>query len=160
MTQYEGAVLVAMVSGPVFAVLITLWNQERTQKRQAKLQLFLTLMAHRKSIAAPLERTNALNLIDVVYADDSKVVALWHHLYELLGQKPEGVNVEAKNHTYIDLLSEMAKVLGYKNLQQTDIEKFYVPQDAGDNAQMQADLPKELLRVLKATESLSAVPKV
>jgi len=156
---YETASVIGLIAGPVLAVLITLWHQERTQKRQAKLQLFLTLMAHRKSVAPPLDRTNALNLIDVVYAGDSKVVALWHRLYELLCQKPEGVDVEAKNHTNLDLLSEMAKVLGYKNLQQTDIDKFYVPQDVGDNAQMQVNLAKELLRVLKSTQSFSATPK-
>ena len=158
MRYYEFTSSVGLFAGPIFAVLISLWYQERAQKRTAKQQLFVTLMAFRKSLAPPIERTNALNLIDVVYADDAKVLALWHRLYDLLCQKPEGTDVEAKNHTYLDLLSEMAKALGYKNLQQTTIDKFYFPQDAGDNAQMQKELAAELLRVLKATHSLQATP--
>ena len=159
MTVYECATVGGLFLGPVAAVGITLWHQERKEARTAKQSLFLTLMAHRKSVAPPLERTNALNLIDVVYAKDAKVLALWHQLYDLLCQKPEGVNVEAKHHTDLNLLFEMAKSLGYKNLQQTDIDKFYVPQDVGDNAQLVRSLSTELLRVLKATETLSISQK-
>lgn len=158
MTGYEWATLGGLVFGPVLAVWISLWYQNRAQSRNAKQHLFLTLMAHRKATSPPLEWANSLNLIDVVYPEHPKVVRLWHDLYEILGQRPE-VNWQAWNHKHLELLSEMAKVLGYQNLQQTDMDKFYIPAAHGNLAKMQSDLAVELLRVLKSTERLSVEPR-
>lgn len=159
MTQYEAASLVGLVSGPLLAVLVTLWHQDRAQRRQAKQQLFFTLMAHRRATPPPLEWVNALNLIDVVYGDHPKVVELWHRLYGILCQK-EITDWQAWNHTHLELLSEMAKTLGYKGLKQTDIDKFYSPVAHGDVARKQSDIANELLRVLKSTECLSVSPRL
>jgi hypothetical protein len=51
----------------------------------------------------------------------------------------------------------MAIVLGYQRLKQTDIDRFYAPQAFGDQAAMQGDLQKELLRVLKATPTAKKI---
>ena len=72
----EGIVtIIALIVGPVAAVCITLWYQRRTEKRAAKERLFMTLMAHRRSFPPPPDWTNALNLIDVVYADSPIIVS-------------------------------------------------------------------------------------
>jgi hypothetical protein len=39
--------IIALIVGPVIAVIITLWSQKRSEKRLAKRQLFVTLMANR-----------------------------------------------------------------------------------------------------------------
>jgi hypothetical protein len=148
--------IIALIVGPVAAVCITLWYQRRTEKRAAKERLFLTLMAHRKSFPPVFDWTNALNLIDVVYADSPRIVQHWHSLYDILMQTP--VNMQRYSHQYIELLSEMAKSLGYRSIQQTDIDKFYAPQAYGDQATMNAEIQKELLRVLKATHSIPTKP--
>jgi hypothetical protein len=62
------------------------------------------------------------------------------------------------NHQYIELLSAMATSLRYRSIQQTDIDKFYSPQAYGDQATMNAEIQKELLRVLKATGSIPTKP--
>ena len=159
MTHAELASIGAIIIGPIAAVIITLWHQDRAQKRQAKMGLFITLMAHRKSNPPTLEWANALNLIDVVYADHPKVVGLWHDGYELLNRR-DLTDWQAWNHKYLELLSEMAQILKYKALKQTDIDKFYAPQAHGDVAKMQSDLARELLRVLQATERLSVEQRV
>ena len=156
MTHYELATIGAMVTGPLAAVLITLWHQDRAQKKQAKLQLFMTLMANRKSNPPTLEWANALNLIDVVYADSPKVVRLWHEGYDILCREKIG---QDWNHKYLELLSAMASTLRYRRLQQTDIDKFYSPIAHGNIAQLNSELASELLRVLKATQSLSGMPR-
>ncbi len=70
------------------------------------------------------EWVNSLNLIHVVFADHTNIVNLWHHYYdELYSQTPNPSRVQAREHTYLQMLSEMARVLGYKRLQQTDIDK-------------------------------------
>ncbi|MGB7037472.1 MAG: DUF6680 family protein [Xanthobacteraceae bacterium] len=85
-------------------------------------------------------------------ATHPKVVTLWHELYDILQIVP--LNMQRFGHAHLTLLSEMAQVLGYKTLTQTDIDKYYAPQVLGDQAAMQADLQKELLRVLKATSTV------
>ncbi len=114
-------------------------------------------MAHRKSIPPSYEWVNSLNLIDVVFADHPKVVHLWHELYDILIQVP--LNEQRRQHKFLELLSEIAQLLGYRKLTQTDMDKFYSPQAHGTILELQWGVQTELLRVLKATESLSAVPK-
>ena len=41
--------IAAIILGPIAAVGITLWWQQRKEKRDAKIRLFTTLMAFRKS---------------------------------------------------------------------------------------------------------------
>jgi hypothetical protein len=148
--------IIALIVGPVAAVCITLWYQRRTEKRAAKERLFMTLMAHRRSFPPTPDWVGALNLIDVVYADNPNIVRQWHSLYDILIQGP--LNMPRFNHQYLELLSSMATSLGYRSLQQTDIDKFYAPQALGDQFALNAEIQKESLRVLKATHSIAFNP--
>ena len=138
----------AVLLGPIFAVCITIWAQQRNDKRSAKLQLFITLMSERKSVNVSNARANALNNIDVIFSDNEKVTSIWHKYYSLLSQS----NHEERGHTWNELLSSMAKDLGISNLSLTDIDKFYTPQAHVDNYEFQQSVNNELLRVLKNTE--------
>ena len=145
--------LAALLAGPVIAVWWTLFHQDRKERRAAKERLFITLMAHRRSNPISKEWAQALNVIDVVYADDASIVAKWHSLYMVLNTAP--LNYNNFLHGHLELLSEMARVLGYKNIQQTDIDKFYVPDVHTKQAEKQAETQTELLRVLKSSHSFS-----
>lgn len=147
--------IIAIITGPIIAVIITLWYQSRKQKQDTKVHLFLTLMAHRKSSPPTIDWVNSLNLIDVVFENNPEIVKLWHDYYDLLLDTSK--DIEKRQHKYIELLSSIAKSLGYKNLQQTDIDKFYSPVAHGDQAILTAKIQKELLRVLENTQSLEGV---
>jgi hypothetical protein len=143
--------IIAIVLGPVTAIIVSLWIQQRRAKRESKERLFSTLMAHRRSYPPTYEWASALNLIDVVYADHDDVVKLWHEHYDLLCSTKEE-NVQGRNHKYLELLSAMAKVLGYKKLDQVSIDKFYQPSAHGNYAEQQATMAIEWIRVLQNTE--------
>jgi len=147
----------AALLGPVIAVIITLWHQSRKEKRDQKFRLFITLMAHRRSNPPPADWVGGLNLIDAVFADTPKVVGAWHSLYDCLNAQP--LNLKQYEHLTLDLLSEIAKALGYRNLKQTDIDKFYSPVAHGEAFQISDSLQRELLRVLQATDQLAIVPR-
>lgn len=147
----------AIFLGPLTGVLFTLWFQSRKDKNNQKQHLFLILMAHRKSYPPTFELVNGLNLIDVVFAEHRRVVELWHEYYDLLCHNP--VNWQLTEPKYLDLLAEMAKILGYDKLAQTDISKFYSPRAHGDQTQLLQDTQNELLRVLKNTERFVVVPR-
>jgi hypothetical protein len=114
-------------------------------------------MAHRKSTPPSADWATSLNLIDVVFANHHAVVEKWHETYNVALQRPW--NQERWNHAYIELLSAMALVLGYKRLQQTDIDRYYSPEVFGNELLAQKELRDELLRVLKETKSLRAEPR-
>ena len=159
MTLAETLTIFVILIGPIAAVLITIWFQERNNHQIAKHNLFLTLMAHRKSFPPPEEWVKSLNLIDVVFAKHPKVVGLWHRYHEYLNQAAHRPDFAPHSHNYIELLSAKATALGYKTLQQIDIDKFYTPQFYGDRFGMGEKLQQEFLRVLENTSSFVTTPK-
>ena len=156
-TYMEIINIIAVIVGPIFAVGITLWWQQRKERRDAKIRLFTTLMAFRKSYPISYEWANSLNLIDVVFADSPAVVDQWHQYYAMLHQS-QNLN-EARNHKYLELMQVMAASLGFHRLQQTDIDKFYTPQAHGDQAHLNWQCQTEWLRVLQSTNRLHVEPR-
>ena len=156
MTISDLVSIIALFFGPVTAVLITLCWQQYKEKRDAKMKLFMTLMSYRRAMPLNPERVTALNLIDVVFADHSKVVARWHHLYDLLHRSP--LPGELVNSAHVELLSEMASALKFR-LPQVDINKYYYPLLYEEQLQEQAEMQQELLRVLKNTERVVFLQK-
>lgn len=144
----------AIIIGPIFAVGITLWWQRRREKRDSKERLFLTLMAHRRAFPPSIEWVNALNVIDVVFAEHPQVVQLWHEYYGGLANPPANENYQQREHTYLLMLSAMARSLGYRRLEQTDIDKFYSPQAHADQLALNHKCETEWLRVLENTNHL------
>ncbi len=97
--------IIAVISGPILAVLITLWYQSRKEKRNDKYHLFTILMAHRKSNPPTVDLVRGLNLIDLVFSEHREIVGLWHQYFELLCQTP--VNWQIVKAKYLDLLAEI-----------------------------------------------------
>ncbi|WP_218081247.1 DUF6680 family protein [Anthocerotibacter panamensis] len=142
--------VVAVLVGPIIAVAITLWTQDRQEKSKAKRDLFLLLMGERQHLVISYQVARALNTIDVVFSGCAPVLQAWHKYYELLSQPPSQLRV----HTWLELLTAMASELGY-SIRQTDLDKFYLPQGHADDLDFQREVGREWLRVLKATHSLS-----
>jgi hypothetical protein len=153
------AEIVALLVGPSIAVAITLWWQNRKEKRDAKIRLFTTLMAFRRSYPVSYEWSNALNLIDVVFSDSRQVVERWRRYYDNL-HDPSPHALAERTHIYLELMSEMAHELDFPNLQQTDIDRFYTPEAHGTQADLNAECQREWLRVLRNTARFetSAIP--
>jgi hypothetical protein len=138
----------AIFLGPLLGVIFTFWFQSRKDRSTEKHRLFLNLMGERKGLFISQQMAQALNTIDVVFADNTNVTNLWHKYYALLAQPPG----EERDHVWIELLTAMAADLGYSNLKQTDLIKFYIPQGHVDQLDFQKDVQTEWLRVLKNTE--------
>lgn len=158
MTIVEALTLVALVFGPVIAVIITLKHEDRKDKHAAKERLFVTLMAHRKSVPLSLDWARALNLIDAVYESHPTVVKAWHEFYAVLNTAP--LHDQNLDYRRTALLSEMAKVLGYSALQQIDIERFYNAtahtSEGERNYQLQTELISLLQKVNMAIDQYKA----
>ncbi|HEY2581637.1 MAG TPA: DUF6680 family protein [Mucilaginibacter sp.] len=143
--------VLAILFSPLIAVGVTLWYQKRSEIIRTKKDIFFTIMKNRNSIYVPNDYVQALNSIDFIFNDDEKIKNLWAEYYANLNSK--NPDFAARGHLYIDLLSAIASHLGYSNLTQTQIDKYYTPQLHGDEVAMNGEIRAELLRVLKASEN-------
>ena len=120
--------IIAIILGPILAVQVQKFIERITLKRQAKDQLFKTLMSTRQARMAP-DHVRALNMIDIVFygkrKKDNKVVAAWRLYLDQLFTCPR--DTEAPEHkakldawtiksidVFNDMLFEMATALGYE----------------------------------------------
>ena len=94
---------------------------------------------------------DALNTIDVVFQDNKKVRQAWREYLDSLNEKSP--HFDSSNSFRLDLLSEMAIALGYKNLKQTEIDRFYSPKYFGSQMSRHEILFQENLRVLSHSKS-------
>lgn len=143
--------LVAIIVGPLAAVIITLWYQTRSEKRNVKQNAFMNLIAYRHvnpNSSAYSHFVNVLNTIDVVFHGDKEVIRLWHELYELLTStdKPED-KIRLKK---IELLHAMGKSLGYTDLQQITLDKFYTPEHWPQNIQKNLQMEQNLSNLFES----------
>jgi hypothetical protein len=147
--------IIAVIIGPITAVIIALLYQKHKEKQDIKHRAFLLLMAHRKSIPPNPAMVEVLNTLDVVFSNNQSVVALWHKYFDLLNQPPR----QEREHTWLELLSAIAKDLRYPTLTQTDLDKFYIPQGHMDQLELRGKLQNEMLRVLENTASFVVTKK-
>ena len=84
MSNDTWAIVIATFMGPIFAVLISLWREERNDRRSRRFYIFRTLMATRK-IPMSREQVDALNLVETEFHDTPAVQAAYAdfvgHLY-------------------------------------------------------------------------------
>ena len=146
------AQVVAVAIVPLIVWWIGVKWQSSKAKDDAKLNLFLALMANRKATPNK-EWVDALNTIDIVFQDNKKVRKAWREYYD--SSDPASQYYKDTNAFKLDLLSEMANALGYKDLKQTEIDRFYLPTYFSQLQQTQSLLAKESLRVLSHSKSNS-----
>jgi hypothetical protein len=153
--------IAAVALSPVIAVLVSLWVQDRREKRQTKQRIFESLIATRH---APIteENVRALNMIDVVFHDASGVRRLWHEYSDMLNNEglnnPNGWSTRQKKN--LELIAAMASVLGYgKAITHLDVDRVYYPVGlANQNAKAQ-QIADELLRVLRESGGVQFAAK-
>ncbi len=145
------AQIAAVAIVPIIVWFMGIRYQDHKAKKQAQLDLFLTLMANRQKNPISEEWVDALNSIDVVFQNNKKVRAAWKEYLDSLNEKSS--HFDNQNSYKLDLLSEMAEALGYKQLKQTEIDRFYSPVYFGSQQSRQEILFNETLRVLMHSKS-------
>ena len=145
--------IIAVAIIPIIVWVLGIKYQDRKAKKDAQLKVFLTLMADRRTNPITKEWVDALNIIDVVFQDNKRVRQAWREYLDSLNEKSP--QFESSNSFKLDLLSEMAMALGYKNLKQTEIDRFYSPKYFGSQMSRQEIIFQENLRVLMRSKSLA-----
>lgn len=120
--------ILVIVIAPIIAVWVGQILQNRSEKRKDKLLIFKTLMTSR-IYGWTIDSVHALNIIDIVFADDEKVRSAWkelnakYHVSNPTQQQLDEIQV-AQN----ELLEAMAKSLGYEDrISWETIQNPYIP---------------------------------
>ena len=72
----------AIICSPVIAVLVGRFLQDREKNRNDKMEIFKILMMNR-GLGWSYENAKALNIIEIVFADDDNVLKQWKLKYIL-----------------------------------------------------------------------------
>lgn len=121
------ATIIAILVGPVIAVLITRWTDRRRAQKERQWAVFRSLMQHRRS-PMNAEHVGALNLVEVEFANVSGVVKAWKNLLASFETVVSGPLTQEQDQQLADerkkllalLLDAIAKHLGIK-VEQLDI---------------------------------------
>jgi len=81
--------LISITLIPIIIWFLGIRFQDRKSKQDAKMQLFLKLMANRKSTPISKEWVDSLNQIDVVFQDSPKVRNAWRNFFDSLHPKSQ-----------------------------------------------------------------------
>lgn len=124
--------LIAIVVIPIVAVIIGQMLQNRAQKRNDKIQIFKILMTGRV-YGWTNESVQALNLLEIVFADDKAVCKQWKVYYDkLCVENPSDTELSKIKKEKDRLLEIMAKSLGYKSITLESIQNPYIPKGMTD----------------------------
>jgi len=151
----------AILLSPVIAVLITIVLQNRRDKKNAKMNIFITLMSTRNRPPSE-EITRALNMIDVIISKDKNIRRLWSEYFGMLSN--EGLNnpvgYKQREQKNLEMITAIANNLGYKReITSLDVDKVYFPIGLKDQLENVSEIVTELKRVLKETKAISVIPK-
>lgn len=118
MTIADGLMILAVLLGPIVAVRLTRYLDDRKEIRERKLWVFKTLMATRAYSLSPLH-VEALNRIDLEFEatkkNEKQVLDTWKQYLDLLANRdisPEQWNLRRVD-LLVELLYHMGKCVGY-----------------------------------------------
>ena len=121
------ATIVAVLVGPIIAVLVTRLIDEHRAKKHRRWEIFRNLMCHRRT-PMNVEFVGALNLIEIEFADDQRVIQAWKQLLttfekmatESLSDDQFSALIEERSQAQTRLLDAIARNLGTE-IEQLDI---------------------------------------
>jgi hypothetical protein len=125
-SQIDWAVVGATFLGPIFAVIITLWVQDRSSVRQTRMSVYEVMMRLRR-FPTNNDFVGAFNLVPVHFHGVAKVMAAYRAVQRILNDHgwriPDAVPQLNRDHeiALATLLVEMSRTLGIK-VESADIQ--------------------------------------
>ncbi len=156
-TWFEWITFLAILLGPIFALFAQRILDKLRDKRKAKENVFFSIMQHRAQWYH-VERIQALNSIDVVFADEEKVLSKWKSFVEQTSvPRPEdeqrAAAWDARMDTAVcDLYQAIGESLGYHLDLKRIKEGAYTPQLHADFNEAQVLAMKGLAKAVRNGE--------
>ena len=144
--------IIALIIVPILAVVLGRWLQDRVDRRKDKMRIFTTLMTDRLYPWSK-EGVEALNCIDIVFANEKAVRDAWKDLRERYNVTPplspnQSIGI---NQAQCKLLEAIANSLGYKDkITWEDIQNPYVPIGLARQKEMQEAYNTNVLQIMQS----------
>lgn len=152
-------IILATLVGPVVAVQVTRYLDNKKEIRDRKLQIFKSLMATRAYTISPVH-VEALNRIDLEFSSKEKsekaVLDAWKEYLDLLGNKSLSPDQWASKRIdlLVELLYRMALVLDYE-FDKTHIKNSaYAPVAHGTLEEQQETIRRGVIDLLEGKRLL------
>ncbi len=162
MTIADWLMIGAVLAGPVVAVQLTRFLDERREVRERKLNIFKTLMATR-AYNVSWAHVEALNRIDLEFDKNNPreraVLDAWKEYHDLLGDKqmPPDQWGTRRVDLLVELLHKMALILDY-DFDKTHIKNSsYAPKIHGDIESQQEALRRSTLELLDGKRAIPII---
>ncbi len=144
--------VVAIIAAPMAALWVQRKGDDRRALRQRREQIFRTLWVNRRR-PFYLVRIDSLNMIDVEFFGETKVVDAWADLFaHYCAPHPEQTDAQmtkTREEKYATLLYEISQVLGY-NFGRTQIrDNIYRPVLHGEIDEIELETRRRVLDLLK-----------
>lgn len=154
MEIYSLISIVAVLLAPITAVWVGQILQKEDQKRRDKMEIFRTLM-----VARAYRNYNsdaALNLIEIVFADNKEVVNQWRKYYDKsFVENPTDTELKKIKDEFDKLLLVMAESLGYKDdINLEIIQKPYISKGVVDDINNKMQMQRSQIEVLNTFTNL------
>jgi hypothetical protein len=163
MTIADWLMIAAVFTGPIVAVQLTRFLDERREIRERKLNIFKTLMATR-AYNVSWAHVEALNRIDLEFdkrnPKERAVLDAWKEYHDLLGnaQLPLEQWAARRVDLIVELLHRMALVLDY-DFDKTHIKNSsYAPKIHGDIDAEQAKIRRMSIELLEGKRAIPVSP--
>ena len=147
--------MVAIVVGPISALLIQKGFERRTEKKERKLKVFRELMAHRATRLSP-QYVQAFNAIEVEFYGDESVIEQLRLFVSHLNtpSDAEAAWLEKATDHLNNLLYAMADNLGYRFDPMTLKRGAYYPRGWQEVEAEQQKLRKAALEIFERSKAL------
>jgi len=153
------AVVIATFAGPIAAVFITRKIDRHRAQLERRMEVFRSLMGSRRTPLS-MERVKALNMVEIEFYGIKSVAEAYQETMKHINAPqplPNGWHDQHQKH-FTRLLTEIAKVLGYK-LQQLDVlEGGYYPQGFVDIEMEQQAIRRAAIEILSGKRPLLVSP--
>ncbi len=156
MDYYALATIVAIICGPIFAVLTTRVIDNIHSKKQRRVEIFRILMSTRRLVLSA-QHVQALNLVEIEFRNERSVLNAFANYLQHLSKPRSATETSAETERWIGekdrllakLLHSIGGALGYSYEQFEIFEGGYTPQGwAEDEYQMKA-IKYYLLEILQ-----------
>lgn len=142
--------IAAIIIIPIAAVFTGQLLQNRSQKRDDKLNIFKILMVNRYGWSA--ESVRAMNILEIVFADDECVLKAWRDFYDKSCiNNPDEMQIKKMQTAKDKLLEAMAQSLGYREkITWETIQNPYIPKGMADAMEQQQVIQTGQVELAKA----------
>ena len=155
MTIFEMLSVVGLILGPVAAVIITLWAQQRLQRSDSRLSLARNLLIAQVDHSDP-SWSASIRQVPVEFRKLSEVMQAWRQYIDAVNNPPSPENRAAQdskvNGRKLDLLFEVCRATKL-GLSESDIRNTsYLAKGYTDRQQLVEDAANAIVRAADALE--------